>query len=115
MTVRRRRSLDGLLPLTLFSSLGTNGFNSSVESRKTERERVGGRIGFNDEERLITGMAFFPFFSFLKPGESKRNKHERKKYDASHFCLCLLTQYSCSWFEKRQKEHVLPLILVSRE
>lgn len=37
MTVRRRRSLDGLLPLTLFSNLGTNGFNSSVETR-TERE-----------------------------------------------------------------------------
>lgn len=59
MTVRRRRSLDGLLPLTLFSSLGTNGFNSSVENRK----KGGG--GFNDEERIITGMDFFPFWFFF--------------------------------------------------
>lgn len=31
VTVRRRRSLDELLPLTLFSSLGTNGLNSSAQ------------------------------------------------------------------------------------
>lgn len=36
VTVRRRRSLDGLLPLTLFSSLGTNGLNSSGKHMETE-------------------------------------------------------------------------------
>lgn len=40
--MRRRRSLDELLPLTLFSSLGTNGLNSSVQ---TERGRKGVREG----------------------------------------------------------------------
>lgn len=35
--MRRRRSRDGLLPLTLFSSLGTSGLNSSGEE-DTERE-----------------------------------------------------------------------------
>lgn len=35
--VRRRRSRDGLLPLTLFSSLGTSELNSSGE-KDTEKE-----------------------------------------------------------------------------
>lgn len=42
-TLSSRRSCDGLLPLTLFSSLGTSGLNSSVggdgKKKKTERER----------------------------------------------------------------------------
>lgn len=35
--MRRRRSLDELLPLTLFSSLGTNGLNSSAQMGRGEK------------------------------------------------------------------------------
>ncbi len=44
--MRRRRSRDGLLPLTLFSSLGTSGLNSSGE-KDTERENTKVRKGKN--------------------------------------------------------------------
>lgn len=47
-TLSSRRSCDGLLPLTLFSSLGTSGLNSSVggdgkKKKQRERERGGGK------------------------------------------------------------------------
>lgn len=44
-TLSSRRSCDGLLPLTLFSSLGTSGLNSSVgedgKKKKTHTQREG--------------------------------------------------------------------------
>lgn len=46
--MRRRRSLDELLPLTLFSSLGTNGLNSSAQmgrGRGSEGQHGGGWWG----------------------------------------------------------------------